>query len=389
MATSTSTSTTTTTTTTTMRPSQRVLLEAFPAPPSHIPPPPNLPPSGPPTQPLPPVPGPSRVSVDEQLLFLARRSSKYSVASSSHRDSVISVDSPRSPSFFIRPSLTRSPNLLSDIEDDELEPIPARMPSPFLDSSWRRSKHHQNESISSIDVRAILNNLATHPHSAPPTASFSHVPMPTSPTLVLSPSSSSDSPSSSFLSSDSSLSDPAPALDDFNPSATVKDLRLGRRAERTKSPALRRVLAIRSRSRPKPSFEDTDNMTLDDLGPLPPDLDTRPRPVSPSRPHSPDIESILSTTPRPVLRKAASQSRLRPQGTIPDYRRRASEGLARSTPSWHDDVSLPQRNRALSLGISPDDVDESDSSIDLHTPLPCVLFFFFHNYLISSFVIGV
>ena len=109
-------------------------------------------------------------------------------------------------------------------------------------------------------------------------------------------------------------------------------------------------------------------MTLDDLAPLPPD---------PPRTPSPDIQSILSTTPRPLLRKAASQSRLCSIPN-PDYKRRASEGVARSTPSWHDEVSLPQRNRALSLGISPEgdgddksgDVDESDSSIDLHTPLP-------------------
>ncbi|KDR74606.1 hypothetical protein GALMADRAFT_227102 [Galerina marginata CBS 339.88] len=85
-----------------------LLLESFPIPPTHIPPTPttpnslvivNPPLSGPPSTPLPPVPGPSRISEHEQLLLLSsavnrsRRSSKYSVTSSSQRESVISLSS--------------------------------------------------------------------------------------------------------------------------------------------------------------------------------------------------------------------------------------------------------------------------------------------------------
>ncbi|KAF8963482.1 hypothetical protein BDZ97DRAFT_998929 [Flammula alnicola] len=79
-----------------------LLLESFPAPPSHIPTPttpnaPNPPPTGPPSAPLPPVPGPSRISEHEQFLLLSsatnrsRRSSKYSVTS--QRESVVSISS--------------------------------------------------------------------------------------------------------------------------------------------------------------------------------------------------------------------------------------------------------------------------------------------------------
>ncbi len=141
-------------------------------------------------------------------------------------------------------------------------------------------------------------------------------------------------------------------------------------------------------------------MTLDELGPLPED-DSSCLPFPLSHLHSklrlllarPDIESILSKTPRPALRKVAPQTLLRSQGICPristsnpDYRRRASKGVARPTPSWHGhNMSFVQRNRSLSHGMPPKgdgdekrtgsdektgEGDESDSSVDLHTPLP-------------------
>ena len=574
-----------TTTTTTMRSSQRVLLEAFPAPPSHIPQGlSNPPPSGPPSMPLPPVPGPSRVSVDEQLLFLSsvaqrsRRSSRYSnresiisVGSGGHgsspgtssqrtsvvgsgspitkvsglppliiskRDSVASTrSSPRSPSFFPRPSIsisaapssnirvtpteqfTRlaiSPMLLSDIEDDETDVIPARIPSPFLDSSWRRSKHHHNESISSIDVRDILGVDADgtdEPVDDPPpifsrrlssrlSPSISHEggtitpfsqldSLPTTTvtanshsftTMPMQPpdngASSSDTSSStiSATSSSTSISEFEAALS----STTVKDLRLERRSKRTKSTGLKKELAVRSRSRSRagnrtpvsdaserrpsvsslglesdtastktavPAAESVykprkEAMTLEELGPLPaqpgspPKVKKTPRsrastvshasvafPVqndlSPSqtempRTPSPDIDTILSSTPRPAFKKS-SRTRVRSQGNIRDRashptssRRRASEGIlpdGRVTMSWHghgpDGSELPYLERNTTWSQSRpgydeelektlegstdefsdrtrrthkkrDNGEESDSSIDLHTPLPCV-----------------
>ena len=58
--------------------------------------------------------------------------------------------------------------LLSDIENVLSESIPACMPSPFLDSSWRRSMHHNNKSINSVDVTARMNSSMTQSHHASP-----------------------------------------------------------------------------------------------------------------------------------------------------------------------------------------------------------------------------
>ncbi|KAM5545726.1 hypothetical protein V8D89_000764 [Ganoderma adspersum] len=103
-----------------------VLLEAFPVPPSFIPPSPLVPnvstsfprspspllsspkppPSSPPSAPLPPVPGPSRITEHETLMFISaarsRRTSKMSLASCStysQRDSIISADGCSPPSL--------------------------------------------------------------------------------------------------------------------------------------------------------------------------------------------------------------------------------------------------------------------------------------------------
>ncbi|KAA1472356.1 hypothetical protein DENSPDRAFT_176241 [Dentipellis sp. KUC8613] len=86
-----------------------LLLSSFPAPPSFIPtnalssPSPNPPPSLPPASPLPPLPGPSPISEEETLIFISasrsRRTSRISV-SSSLSDST-PVSGPKSPSASI------------------------------------------------------------------------------------------------------------------------------------------------------------------------------------------------------------------------------------------------------------------------------------------------
>ena len=189
------------TTTISSRPSKRVpvplILSSFPAPPSYIPPAPisaasNPPPTGPPTDPLPPLPsGPSRISEHDQLFILSsvrsRRSSNYSQRD---RDSIVSSRSPSSlgrsisrsnslttttpttPSPFQH---TRIPVPLSDISDSDTEAVKTTTSPVLSHNSPRRllPSHQPNDSISSIDMRDVLGVYADdihNTHQRPPSA---------------------------------------------------------------------------------------------------------------------------------------------------------------------------------------------------------------------------
>ena len=202
------------------RPPVPILIESFPAPPTHIPPTPttpNPPPTGPPSAPLPPVPGPSRISEHEQLLLLSsvsnrsRRSSKYSLNSrresvlslssgghggtrtsiASNRDSVAS--SPHTPSSpppsrqtpteqLTRMTMSPVPQL-SDIDDDDEDDaagailgqtFPRTQPQRHRHS--RRAHHTANESLTQIDFRDILGtHMFDDDHQHPPPSSSTHV----------------------------------------------------------------------------------------------------------------------------------------------------------------------------------------------------------------------
>ncbi|KAF8872211.1 hypothetical protein CPB84DRAFT_704831 [Gymnopilus junonius] len=163
---------------TTLRPPKRtpvpLLLESFPVPPSHIPPTPTTPLplssttsshhpplSGPPSTPLPPVPGPSRISEHEQLLLLSsavnrsRRSSKYSVTSSSQRESVISVTS--SAGVHLGASSRTS------IASDGAKSPPAARASPLPPSHKRERDSTLSSSGSSSSGRPSISISSTSP----------------------------------------------------------------------------------------------------------------------------------------------------------------------------------------------------------------------------------
>ncbi len=146
----------------------------------------------------------------------------------------------------------------------------------------------------------------------------------------------------------------------------------------------------------------------------------KPRPDESDRASSPDVESILAATPRPTRRsetsstrsRSRSQSRRRPPKSLPGSRRTsavgrlsvfslpdqpARQGSASLTSRsllayadnaddgdefWNDDSLLEDYGIAIGSGDGhfanvPDEDDisgDSDSSLDLHTPLPCVLY---------------
>ncbi|KAF5384208.1 hypothetical protein D9615_003100 [Tricholomella constricta] len=309
----------------TMRPLDPLLIQSFPAPPSHIPTTPtspNPPLSRPPTTPLPPVPGPSRISGHESLLLLSasrsRRSSRMSLASESSRP----ASPPRSPAhphsiaFSISEELANN-DFLKDVGDEDALldiAVPPDMPTP--------RKHGHNESISDIDVRDILEAVldVDDAHDAPALPRLRSAPRSAPRTL--------------------SVADP------IDPHA----------------------MPTRSFTFPTPRktiFHD----------------DPPPR-SSPS----PDISTIISTTPRPVLRSRASSSASGPRSSDLPYVPYGAYGIYGDEPaeddddtrSWidHDEYGkpLPPPRKdvweKLERQLEGSESDASDSSLDLHTPLP-------------------
>ncbi|KAJ7623301.1 hypothetical protein FB45DRAFT_101401 [Roridomyces roridus] len=288
-------------------------LEAFPSPPTFLPSPTpqsatfNPPPSKPPVGPLPPVPGPSRISDSDTLLFLAstgpsrsRRSSKLS--SQENRDSFAS---------------TRSDSLLSASSTGSPRSSP-RTPSSAAQSLHRPSLAFSiDEQTDDLLQGAPLQDIQKAP-----------------------------------LDDDESTHVPK-----VMPSSSVRPARTPPRAHRES-------IALSSIAMPAP----------DDDGP---DFDALP---DGSRAPSPDIATILATTPRPRLSSlSASRRSLSSHGEpweeefIDDYGKPRASVYSESYPFGYDDemdVASTEGPQILWDGDAPED---SDSDLDLHTSLPKVM----------------
>ncbi|KAF8875436.1 hypothetical protein BD779DRAFT_212315 [Infundibulicybe gibba] len=316
-----------------------LLLESFPSPPTHIPPTPtslNPPPSRPPSVPLPPVPGPSRISESDTHLLLT--SARRSFASASSRDSIAS-----SRESLHREHQRPTSTPLSDIDDNDDDDYPP--------SVTRRTHHHPgNESISSIDMQDL------------------------------------------FAQEDEDDDEPTTATATTMSSADPIDpqtLHLQFRAARSRSRSHRQLLHARSTS---PSI----------APPLPPAPPAPPLPVH--RPVSPDISTIISATPRPRRTSSsffsnASGELTRSKSPRPRVNSAARPSVALpselpyTTP--HDDVPweeedsyiedygvqipsqfatdhnpLDKHTEAILERELEGNGSDSDSSLDLHTPLP-------------------
>ncbi|KAJ7504487.1 hypothetical protein B0H11DRAFT_1982577 [Mycena galericulata] len=296
------------------RPVPPLLLEAFPAPPTFIPRSPlspafpdNPPPSRPPAAPLPPVPGPSRISETETLLFLgssrSRRSSKLSLRDPANRDSFAS---------------TRSDSLLSVSTGSQRS-------SPRTPSSAAQSLHRPSLAFS-IDEHAeskddLLEGAPLHDLQKAP------------------------------LDEDDTAEVPK-----VMPSSSARTVRTPPRT------APRESIAISSIAMPGP-----DN---DDGGP---DFDALEEDVPDPRAPSPDIATILATTPRPRLSSLAHRHQSEPdepweEDFIDDYGQDPAS-YAFGYPEL-DQVDVPSVEGPQLVW---DDPEDSDSDLDLHTSLPQVM----------------
>ncbi|KAJ7594068.1 hypothetical protein C8J56DRAFT_925927 [Mycena floridula] len=311
-----------------------VLLESFPTPPSFLPQVSYPPLSAPPSSPLPPVPGPSRISEADTfaLLTASRRSSKFSVASSNRPDSIASNTS-SSGLAGGRDSISSS--LSSHSHSLSLHPEPQKgllfpsLPSPS------RSPYNQED----LTLRDLQDE-------------FPQVPFPHSP-------------------SQPDLSISSVSMQDLPPSDNFEDL------SSSEPPKLR--------SSRKSLFSS---------------LPAKPSSIAPSsdlRPVSPDISSLLSQTPRPkrsVSRPRVSSRTSRKSGErytsrspsasgedlweedqfIEDYGVRVSGRFSGLGSSFSVDpepgFNSEMMNAAFLQDEPDDDGTDSDSSLDLHTPLP-------------------
>jgi large subunit ribosomal protein LP1 len=301
------------------------LLEAFPIPPSHIPPSPspalspistNPPPSQPPTSPLPPVPGPSSLTEGDTLLLIqsARRSSSIRSVSSSSTDPQSptartrqrngSISSLRSFQSATQGTLARNPSydLVNTISEEgpyhvhppESAPLPAYSTThrDIPDSLKPSFPFPQvNDSIACIDI-SDLNPLKSDHESDDPLSSFPY------------------------------------------PPSSPKHIPL--KTPRKSSRASELHFAF------PPTCEKE-----------------RERSVSP------DVTAIIHATPRPRSRprsRVSSQSRPR-ISSLPGQQSRPS--------LKHKSSGASKRiGRELEVEVEDEDDRDSDSSIDLHTPLP-------------------
>ncbi|KAF7294413.1 Ribosomal protein 60S [Mycena kentingensis (nom. inval.)] len=311
-----------------LRPTPLKLLEAlddFPTPPTFIPtpttpsyPPPfNPPPSRPPVGPLPAVPGPSRLSDSDTLLFLhstgvsrSRRSSKLSLTG--HRDSIAS---------------NRSDSLLS-VSTSSVRSSPQTPSSPA-------QSLHRPSLVFAIDEHAEANDdLLASP-----------------PLLQKAP-----------------LVEDDLSLDDFTmPIPHAVPARVARPTPPRTPHTKRESISLSSVAIPMPD-SDTE-----------PDFDALDAPQV--RAGSPDITSILATTPRPRLsslaRRVSSFDEPWEEDFIDDYgKQRDTIYSVSSKANKHFTFGFPDAND--SVGSLPpattdlvwDDNQDSDSDLDLHTSLP-------------------
>ncbi|KAF9646445.1 hypothetical protein BDM02DRAFT_3025910 [Thelephora ganbajun] len=379
------------------------LLESFPAPPSFIPPSPrtplmpntpstpsafspnlsNPPPTLPPTSPLPPLPaGPSPISEEETLLFLSsasrlKRLSRLSINStSSRRDStatttsVISNGSANGGVPGLSPSMSGS----SISSSSSSTSSSARIRTESLTSSHSLRSYPSTSSLSVVSASASHSFRLPTPAEKSPQGRLI-------PPMEISITEEDDGISTSadltavtldFLCSDM---DEENGLAQFPvPPQPVRKLKTSPPPSSFKSPP---PVTASTRSQPFPNKEGG----------------------TPGGRTSPDIQTIISETPRPRRRKSSllsnPSSREQSRSRAPSLKRQPQRSSAPSAILGQTSYSRPAMTRKLSLpdgrhedtpGLEADEIDmdrlerelegdgtESDSSLDLHTPFAHVM----------------
>lgn len=319
-----------------------LLIQSFPAPPTHIPPTPtspNPPPSRPPSVPLPPLPGPSRI-LGQESFFISntrRRASKLSLTS---------LDCHRS-----RPPSTLSQPLVNHPDDNEDVLLGVNMDlngalsDADLDTDFppaspfrtRRHRHHADDSISSIDMRDILAATAGSSDTEQ------------DPHLILLP--------SPFL---KSRTFPFPATRTSPPPRSTPSPDIATIISSTPRPSRSRVSSLSSAASIKNEIKRRASDGLHQKSKLKPRSSEPPLPVRPFFDRRSWIEHDEFGRPLPLLHSLLPVGDRNSVGTDEASHNGPQEAMKSPWDSRsedkHDDVG-----------------SDSDSSIDIHTPLPFVL----------------
>ncbi|TCD60040.1 hypothetical protein EIP91_010849 [Steccherinum ochraceum] len=364
-----------------------LLLSSFPAPPTHIPASPipgspfgipspmsapsmaalanNPPPSLPPSSPLPPVPGPSPISEQDTLMFISaarsRRASKLSLASSassySYRDSIATLASvrstssvvgnvqpmsPTSPTFGEMPLSSSTRSLRSLPSSSSLAASTSRLLPPELAMQPRISEEEPSDL-----TRMSLDELTMAPTPEPGRAGddsdeeasrISHVEVSTARKVRL---------------THRSRTDP---LNDSISSIELRDLPALQDDEDDKMPIPARPPMSRSLSSPATNLVRAFSRSKLNkaLPPLPARVSVISEPAHGGRSESPDISSIIASTPKPRRKSASalsrSGSRSQSQSRRAGVKRRVSEGQTGPFTVTVDSFDLQDLSRARTAG---------------------------------------
>ncbi|KAI0046315.1 hypothetical protein FA95DRAFT_1606959 [Auriscalpium vulgare] len=388
-----------------------LLLAEFPSPPTFIPPTPtsaaptpspnprssgsfNPPPSLPPSTPLPPIPGPSPIT---DLVFIAAKPRPHRGS----RASTYSFSRGSSPSPSARDSTASFASGSSG---------PSTLPASPTASTFAPSARDRTESLTSASTRSIRSFPSTSSLSVPVASYHNHPPPPKTPPMPMRMSMDAAiledeeyfaprarPPADDHAAAgDDSLSSinmhDLPALhEDDGRAPSAQALHLEMRAARSKSETHR----ARLRRGSAPTIRRPSGASSS--GHAPSAFPSRHSAASePARAGSPDIASILAATPRPrrVSESSSARAASLPGSRRTSFARRKSGGSVarlsyadKEDDDWNEESFVEDYGVVIrggdggvfeeEIGIGVDEdveaaeaAEDSDSSLDLHTPLP-------------------
>ncbi|KAI0267329.1 hypothetical protein BC834DRAFT_968846 [Gloeopeniophorella convolvens] len=367
-----------------------LLLSEFPSPPTFIPPSPNPPPSRPPSLPLPPVPGPSPLS-EQDLVYItnaarSRRTSRISTSSnSSWRDSAASFASTSSGPSTVPASSAMStfPQSSSRNRTESLTSISAHSVRSFSSNgslsvplpSYATPRAFTSDRARSPPITVAVNEAILEDEELPSVDASEHSLTRTS--LADIPRTTPSPRPFARSSHDESISSidmhDLPALQDDDTTdldSQALSFHLRMRAARSKS-ATHKYRISQAATQPRRSTSPTNSERTHSP---PPTQHPRSREPSQDAGHASNAFPHMPPPPDDSDRRRQSEggAPLASRSLLAYVNKRDDDEELWNEESFVEDYGLMIEDGEGDFGIPPDDDEggDSDSSLDLHTPLP-------------------